>query len=144
MANFKKGYILRKDNNSKLTFQYNPTTLDYGRTANYSIKGSPGMNYPKAQYISGSEKAFSVELFLFGKNTKNNTIPNDVNFILALFPGETNKKTFTKPPEFIYCQGNFVKRCVATSYNIHIEEIDKNGKATNVTITLGLLQVGVS
>jgi hypothetical protein len=126
-----------------MVFQYNPTTLDYGRTANYSIKGSPGMNYPKSQYINGSETVFSVDLFLFGKG-KTNTVPNDVNFIKALFPGETNKKTFTPPPEFIYCQGNFVKRCVATSYNIHIEEIDSNGKAVNVTVTLGLLQVGVS
>lgn len=143
MAKYTKGYIVRSDTSERLTFQFNPSTFDYGRSANYAITSAPGMNYPLASFISGAENAFTVDLFFFSKDPNDKVIADSVNFLKKLFPGETNTQVFSKPPEFIFCMGTFIKRCVGTSYKVHIEDWSNTGKPTNVVVTVGMLQVGV-
>lgn len=137
-----KGYIYNCSTKEKMSFQFNPTTFEYGRSATYTVLSSPGMNYPKYQYVKGEEITFSVELFMFCKGEKGNIINENIKFIKALLPKEKNEKTFKKPPQIIYCLGKYTKRCHVTKYKVHIEEWDTKGNPVNATISLDITQEG--
>ena len=46
-------YIINDDTNSRMTFQFNPTSIPYSRSANYTDIAAPGMSYPLTQYAGG-------------------------------------------------------------------------------------------
>ena len=84
-------YIIRNDNNEKLTFQFNPSSMPYSRGANYSSIESPGMSYPLTQYAGGQVREFSFEVFYYDKpyTGKINTARK---FLEGLLPPEKNKE----------------------------------------------------
>ena len=157
-SNNNKGYILAskkitvgKDiKTNKLVFQYNPESMKYGRTANYSSIESPGMSYPLTQYISGGVREFTFDLlFTANPNANYKSVKNEVDaivkarkFLLGLLPPEKNKRGFTKPPTFILKYGYFSRTYVLTSLEINDEIIDSMGRARKTIFTLGVRQVG--
>ena len=134
-------YIIRNSDDKKLTFQFNPETVPYGRGANYSTIESPGMSYPLTQYCGGKVREFSVEVFMYDKpySGKINTARK---FFEALMPPEYNKSSFKKPPTFTFAYGYFVKVCVLKKLKVNDEWLDSYGRPIMTRFTLTLRQVG--
>lgn len=134
-------YVINNDTNKKLTFQFNPTTVPYGRGANYQTIDSPGMSYPLTQYVGGQVREFSFEVFYYDKpySGKINTARK---FLEALLPPEKNKSSFTKPPTFTFAYGYFVRTLVLLNLDVKDDWLDENGQPIMTTFTLTVRQVG--
>ena len=134
-------YIIRNDNNKKLTFQFNPTSIPYSRGATYSTIDSPGMSYPLTQYVGGKVREFSFEVFYYD-NPYSGKINTARKFLEDLLPPEKNTSYFTKPPTFTLAYGYFVKTFVLTNLEVNDEWLDKNGQPLMTRFTLSVRQVG--
>lgn len=134
-------YIIRNDNNKKLTFQFNPTTVPYGRTAKYSSIESPGMSYPLTQYVGGDVRQFSFEVFYYD-NPYSGKINKARKFLEGLLPPEKNTGSFTKPPTFTFAFGYFVKTLVLVSLDVNDEWLNEDGQPLMTRFTLTVRQVG--
>ena len=136
-----KGWIKNNSTNELMSFQYNPTTLEYSRSATYAEISSPGMAYPLTQFVKGEQRAFSTELFLYN-NPSTGYILSWIEFLESFLPPESNSPNFSKPPEMTFCLGYFIKKCVVNSLKVKIEMYDRLGNPTQARLTLELLQVG--
>ena len=134
-------YIIRNSDDKKLTFQFNPETVPYGRGANYSTIESPGMSYPLTQYCGGQVREFSFEVFYYDK-PYSGKIDTARKFLESLLPPEKNKKDFTKPSSFTLAYGYFVKTLVLLNLDVLDEWLDQNGQPLMTRFTLTVRQVG--
>lgn len=134
-------YIIRNSDDKKLTFQFNPETVPYGRGANYSTIESPGMSYPLTQYCGGQVREFSFEVFYYDR-PYSGKIDTARKFLESLLPPEKNKKGFTKPSSFTFAYGYFVKTLVLLNLDVLDEWLDQNGQPLMTRFTLTVRQVG--
>ena len=134
-------YIIRNDNNKKMTFQFNPTSIPYSRGVNYSTIESPGMSYPLTQYVGGQVREFSFEVFYYDK-PYSGKINKARKFLEGLLPPEKNIKSFTKPPTFTLAYGYFVRTLVLTNLDVNDQWLDDNGRPIMTRFTLTVRQVG--
>lgn len=134
-------YIIRNDNNKRLTFQFNPTSIPYSRGANYSTIDSPGMSYPLTQYVGGQVREFSFEVFYYD-NPYTGKINTARNFLEELLPPEKNTSGFTKPPTFTLAYGYFVRTLVLTHLEVNDDWLDENGQPLSTRFVLTVRQVG--
>lgn len=134
-------YIIRNDNNKKLTFQFNPSSIPYSRGANYGTIDSPGMSYPLTQYIGGQVREFSFEVFYYDK-PYSGKINKARKFLEGLLPPESNKKNFTKPPTFTLAYGYFVRTLVLSNLDVNDEWLNEDGQPLMTRFTLTVRQVG--
>lgn len=134
-------HIIRDSDNNRLTFQFNPTSVPYSRSANYTSIESPGMSYPLTQYTGGNAREFSFEVFYYDKpySGKINTARR---FLESLLPPEYNTAQFRKPPVFTFAYGYFVKRLVLTQLDVNDEWMDADGQPIMTRFTLTVRQVG--
>ena len=134
-------YIIRNSDNKKLVFQFNPTSVPYSRSANYTTIDSPGMSYPLTQYTGGNVREFSIELFYYDRpySGKINTARK---FLESLLPPEKNMASFTKPPTFTFAYGYFVRTLVLTELEVNDEWMNENGQPIQTRFTLSVRQVG--
>lgn len=133
-------YIIRNDTNQRFTFQFNPTSIPYSRSATFSSIEAPGMSYPLTQYTGGKAREFSFEVFYYDKpcSGKINTARN---FLEGLLPPEYNTPTFTKPPTFTLAYGYFVKTLVLQDLDVNDEWMDENGNPIMTRFKLTVRQV---
>lgn len=137
-----KGYIKNLDTGVIMKFQYNPETFEYSRGATYAEIVAPGMSYPDTQYVHGNTRSFPIELFLFDK-PYTGVIDNNKSFLEGLLPPEINSDNYTRPPQFLFVYGDFIKKCVLEELSIKIEEYDKWARPTMARFNLTIRQVGV-
>lgn len=134
-------YIINNSTKKKLIFQFNPTSMPYGRSANYSDITSPGMSYPITQYTGGNVREFSFEVFYYD-NPHTGKIDTARQFLEKLLPPETNTSSFTKPPVFTLAYGYFVRKYVLVSLDVNDEWLNEDGKPIMTRFTLSVRQVG--
>ena len=134
-------YIINNSSNIKLPFQFNPKKMPYSRSANYTSIDSPGMSYPLTQYVGGSIREFSFEVFYYDK-PYSGKIDNARKFLEGLLPPEKNTSSFTKPPTFTLAYGYFVKVYVLTNLQINDEWLNSDGNPLMTRFTLTVRQVG--
>lgn len=134
-------YIINNKTNKKLKFQFNPESIPYSRSANYTTIESPGMSYPLTQYVGGKVREFSFEVFYYDRPFSGK-IGKARKFLNALLPPEKNKKKFKKPPTFTLAYGYFVRTCVLLDLQVNDELINKNGRPEMTRFTLTVRQVG--
>lgn len=134
-------YIIRNDNNKKLTFQFNPQSVPYSRSANYTTIDSPGMSYPLTQYVGGNVREFSFEVFYYD-NPFSGKINKARKFLEGLLPPEKNKKKFKKPPTFTFAYGYFVRKLVLEQLDVNDEWLNSDGQPIMTRFTLTVRQVG--
>ena len=137
-----KCYLINLDNNKRLTAQFNPTTVPYGRSASYSEISSPGMSYPLTQYAGGNAREFNIELFFYDK-PYSGKINNARKFLEDLMPPEQNSASYTRPPAFTFAYGYFVKKLVLQDLQVKDDWMDEDGRPIMTTFTLSVRQVGV-
>lgn len=134
-------YIIRNDNNKRMTFQFNPTSVPYSRSANYATIDSPGMSYPLTQYVGGNVREFSFEVFYYDK-PYSGKINKARKFLEGLLPPEKNKKNFKKPPTFTFAYGYFVRTLVLEQLDVNDEWLNEDGQPLMTRFTLTVRQVG--
>ena len=134
-------YIIRNDNNKRMTFQFNPTSVPYSRSANYATIDSPGMSYPLTQYVGGNVREFSFEVFYYD-NPFSGKINKARKFLEGLLPPEKNKKKFKKPPTFTFAYGYFVRKLVLEQLDVNDEWLNSDGQPIMTRFTLTVRQVG--
>lgn len=134
-------YIIRNDNNKRMTFQFNPTSVPYSRSANYSTIDSPGMSYPLTQYVGGNVREFSFEVFYYDR-PYSGKINKARKFLEGLLPPEKNKKNFKKPPTFTFAYGYFVRTLVLEQLDVNDEWLNEDGQPLMTRFTLTVRQVG--
>lgn len=138
------GYIKNLRTGEIRKFQFNPEKLEYSRGVNYSDNVSPGMAYPKSQFVSGKIREFDVDLFLYDRQLEPSTFIKDyIEFLGQFLTPETNVESWKIPPEMLFFYGYFIRKCVLTNLNIKIDNMDECGTPTMATLTLTLRQVGV-
>lgn len=134
-------YIIRNDNNKRMTFQFNPTSVPYSRSANYATIDSPGMSYPLTQYVGGNVREFSFEVFYYDR-LYSGKINKARKFLEGLLPPEKNKKNFKKPPTFTFAYGYFVRTLVLEQLDVNDEWLNEDGQPLMTRFTLTVRQVG--
>lgn len=134
-------YIIRNDNDKKLTFQFNPSAMPYSRGAKFSSIESPGMSYPLTQYVGGEVREFSFEVFYYD-NPYTGKIKTARQFLEGLLPPEKNKTKFTKPPSFTLAYGYFVKSYVLLNLAVQDDWLDGDGNPIMTRFILTVRQVG--
>ena len=134
-------YIIRNDNNKRMTFQFNPTSVPYSRSANYATIDSPGMSYPLTQYVGGNVREFSFEVFYYDR-PYSGKINKARKFLEALLPSEKNKKNFKKPPTFTFAYGYFLRTLVLEQLDVNDEWLNEDGQPLMTRFTLTVRQVG--
>ena len=134
-------YIIRNDNNKRMTFQFNPTSVPYSRSANYATIDSPGMSYPLTQYVGGNVREFSFEVFYYDR-PYSGKINKARKFLEGLLPPEKNKKNFKKPPTFTFAYGYFVRTLVLEQLDVNDEWLNEDGQPLMIRFTLTVRQVG--
>lgn len=135
-----RAYIVRCDDNARLTFQFNPTQIPYSRSAKYSNIESPGMSYPLTQYAGGNVRQFSFEVFMYDR-PYTGKIKTARDFLETLLPPETNVDGFTRPSAFMLAYGYFVKKLVLEQLEVGDEVLDENGNPVQVKFTLNVRQI---
>ena len=136
-----RGTIINNDTGKPLKFQFNPTSIPYGRSANFTSIAGAGMSYPLTQYSGGNAREFSFEVFYYD-NPYTGKIKKAQKFLEALLPPEKNKKSFKKPPTFTLAYGYFVRTYVLVSLNVNDEWLDEDGYQIMTRFTLSVRQVG--
>ena len=134
-------YVINNSTNKKMNFQFNPESMPYSRGANYTSIESPGMSYPLTQYVGGSAREFSFEVFYYDR-PYSGKINKARKFLEALLPPEKNKKSFKKPPTFTLAYGYFVKVYVLTNLQGNDEIMNGDGNPEMTRFTLTVRQVG--
>lgn len=134
-------YIIRNDNNKRMMFQFNPTSVPYSRSANYATIDSPGMSYPLTQYVGGNVREFSFEVFYYDR-PYSGKINKARKFLEGLLPPEKNKKNFKKPPTFTFAYGYFVRTLVLEQLDVNDEWLNEDGQPLMTRFTLTVRQVG--
>lgn len=134
-------YIVNNTTNKPMNFQFNPESMPYSRGANYTSIESPGMSYPLTQYVGGSAREFSFEVFYYDR-PYSGKINKARKFLEALLPPEKNKKSFKKPPTFTLAYGYFVKVYVLTNLQVNDEWMNGDGNPEMTRFTLTVRQVG--
>lgn len=134
-------YIVNNTTNKPMNFQFNPESMPYSRGANYTSIESPGMSYPLTQYVGGSAREFSFEVFYYDR-PYSGKINKARKFLEALLPPEKNEKSFKKPPTFTLAYGYFVKVYVLTNLQVNDEWMNGDGNPEMTRFTLTVRQVG--
>lgn len=136
-----KGYIKRIDTGQLYPFQFNPEQFQYSRSVSYQDIISPGCSYPRTQFVAGQSRSFPVELFMYDRPYSG--LIYDSMFTLGdlLTPERNSKWAPTKPPDFIFCLGYFIRRCVLESIDITIEQMDDSGQPIQARFNLQVRQV---
>ena len=124
-----------------MTFQFNPTSVPYSRSANYATIDSPGMSYPLTQYVGGNVREFSFEVF-YQDRPYSGKINKARKFLEGLLPPEKNKKNFKKPPTFTFAYGYFVRTLVLEQLDVNDEWLNEDGQPLMTRFTLTVRQVG--
>lgn len=135
-----KCHLIRDDTKERLTAQFNPTSIPYSRSVNFTEIKSPGMNYPLTQYSGGNAREFDIELFFYDR-PYSGKIDRARKYLLGLLPPENNKSGFKKPPTFTFAYGYFVKKLVVTSLDIDDQWLDEDGHPIMTTFKLSVRQV---
>lgn len=138
-----KGYLVdAEDSSNKRKFQYNPQSMEYTRSATYAQIKAPGMQYPLIYFVGGEAEQFELELFVVDRPTTGK-INQDIEWCKSFLPKYRNDDFFFRPHALIYAYGNFVCKCVLTSFSAHIDEYDPSGDPWLAHLKLQLMIVDV-
>lgn len=140
-----KGYFINTMDGTKLQFQYNPEKFSDKQQVNYAQIKSPGMSYPRFQYIGGEARSINFDLFLDATDwpradIENSPIRQTINFLNNFTPDANSGSQFTQPPTLIFGFGWFVKECLFvqfdTDYELFTPELQPLRATLHLTLTL--------
>lgn len=116
---------------------YNPTEIQYSRSATYSEISAPGSPYPTVAFVKGDVSSLPVKLFLSDKAAKGD-IQEFIDFIEAFLPEENSNALFRKPILLTISLGNLIKKCVLIKFDVNIMEYSNIGIPKRAELSLEL------
>lgn len=143
---YDKGFIINNRTNEKWEFQYNPESVSFGRSANYSESTSPGSPYPTIQYTNGGSSEISVNAIVRTEGREKS--PELFNgFLDSLLPNKNTDATtdsyFVPATCFVYLSPlkhlNF--NAVLTGYDFSSDSLSGNLMPLTATYTLKFKEV---
>lgn len=135
-----KGYLENKKTGDIQRFQYNPETFSDKRQVTYAQIKSPGISYPRYQYIGGEARELTFELFVDEHEHKSG-IKNWQTFFYNVLPTPNSGKRYTQPPTVLFAFGKYVQTCVVTNVDTQFTMFDKSLKAIRATFNVTLLVI---
>lgn len=135
-----KGYLKNNNTGEKLVFYFNPSELEWERSATYQEISSPGLSYPLFNYVRGNSTSFSLPLKVID-NPSTGLIKKWEDFLSKLLPPTSNGSTYNKPDDVTVVMGGFIKECLLESLTTKYELWDESLTPTECTFTLSLRQV---
>lgn len=135
-----KGYLKNTDDNKIKYFYFNPTELEWERSATYQEIASPGLSYPLFNYVRGNSIPFSISLKVIDK-PHTGAIAEWEEFLSNFLPPTINNGSYKKPKEVIVVMGDFLRECILESLNTKYEDFNEDLLPTECTFTLNLRQV---
>lgn len=134
-----KCYFINNDTKEKLVVQFNPESLPYSRSVNFTDISSPGMAYPLTQFAGGNAREVSLKLFYYDPSSSK--ITKARKFFEALLPPEVNTSNFQKPPSFTFAYGYFVKKYVLAEFEVDDQRMNEDGQPTMTYFTFTMRQI---
>lgn len=135
-----KGYIKNKVTGEIKSFMFNPSELEFERSATYSEISAPGLSYPITQYVRGNILTFSVPLYIYDR-PYSGEVKLWEDFLNKFVPPTVNTSGYTKPDEMLFVMGDFIRNCVVESLTTHYTSFTGNLIPNEATFTLNLRQV---
>ena len=135
-----KGYIKNKVTGEIKSFMFNPSELEFERSATYSEISAPGLSYPITQYVRGNILTFSVPLYIYDR-PYSGEVKVWEDFLNKFVPPTVNTSGYTKPDEMLFVMGDFIRSCVVDSLTTHYTSFTGNLISNEATFTLNLRQV---
>lgn len=130
-----KGYIKNLKTNIIKSFMYNPTSFSTSRTVSFGELTSPGISYPKFQYIAGQVRTISIQIFLNGEPS---SVVDYVGYYEGLLPSEKSGDVYNAPPVILFAFGSFIKKCLVESVNTEYMSFTDTLQPKTVIITLSM------
>lgn len=134
-------YLINLDTFQRLSLQFNPTDIPWGRSAKFSEIVAPGMSYPKTQYVGGEAREFDFDCFYYDK-PYSGKIKEAMDYFEELMPPYWNDPDFEKPPLFTINYGFLHCTCVLKTISVKEMQQDEDGNPIMATINLAVRQVG--
>ena len=135
-----KGYLKNEKTSEKKDFFFNPTELEWERSATYQEIASPGLSYPLFSYVRGNSIPFSISLKVVDK-PYSEEISKWEKYLSAFLPPTVNNGSYKKPDELIVVMGDFLRECILESLVTKYEDFNEDLLPTECTFTLNLRQV---
>lgn len=103
-----RAIIINMQTNERLSVMYNPEEYQLEQGNNFAEIGVPGLNAPPLQYVRGSLRVLSMELFFDTYEQR-----QDVRYYTGKIVGLLDKLTRTSaPPILVFSMGQFHFQCV--------------------------------
>ena len=145
-----RGYIVREDNGSILSFQFNPDSWQRSHKALYTSPDSPGSAYPEVNYIRQDKR--SVVLKISYDIRVDKKICSDIDSIIKEYENLTQpspyfvimqrgSKKFVAPPTCKFIFGNSIIKCKIAEVKITRTAFDKKLKPIACQIEVEVLEV---
>ena len=135
-----KGYIKNNSTGDIMSFMFNPSELEFSRSATYSEIASPGLSYPLTQYVRGNAIEFSVPLKVYDRPFTGE-VQKWESFFENFVPPTDNSIPFVKPADLTFVMGNFIRTCVISSIGTHYTSFTADLLPDEAEFTLNLRQV---
>ena len=131
-----KGFIRNLTTKVTKYFMYNPTEIQYRRSATYTDISAPGSPYPRLAFVKGDATIIPLNLMLFSR--EEGVVSEFITFMDGLLPEENSTATFKKPPLCTVSLGHIIKTCVLTSLDVRILDHSKQGSPIRAEISAEL------
>lgn len=140
---FARAYLLREDE-SRIDFWFNPSTLRKARHAKYNDRGDAGRTAPTLEYLSTDPESLSLELLLHAQEDADGEEVQDAIESLERLIEPTVEVPSTKqrrPQQVRLVWGQYTSPvCVCRSVSTTIELFDTDGTPLRAIVALELAQ----
>ena len=135
-----KGYIKNKTTGEIKNFLFNPSEIEFERSATYGEIAAPGLSYPMTQYVRGNILNFSIPLYIYDRPFSG-LVQEWEDFLNKFVPPTTNVGGYVRPDEMLFVMGNVIRDCVCESLNTKYTNFTSELLPNEAEFTLKLRQV---
>lgn len=132
-----KGYLKNGSTGEIKKFMFNPSSLDFTKSAVYSEVSSPGLNYPMTQYVRGNSFSFQLPLYIYDRPFSG-AVKEWEDYLKKFLPPQENTTTYSKPDFVTVVMGSFIQNCVVESLQVQYTDFNSDLEPTEAMLTLSL------
>ena len=132
-----KGYLKNDTSGEIKKFMFNPSSLEFTKSASYSEIASPGLNYPLTQYVRGNSFAFTLPLYIYDR-AYTGAVKEWEDYLNKFLPPKENSMSYTKPDSVTVVMGSFIHTCVLESMQVQYTDFNSDLEPIEATLTLSL------
>lgn len=146
------GYIVNKDTNDVLRFQYNPIELVTDRGNKFSTIDAPGIEYPALFYSGGEKSAINLTLEFYDGATPTSGGRNNSVSVMAQIDSMASPRRrqmgmirgvnhFVSPPICVFVWGSEVFSFVLQKYTFKRKYFNERLQTVMLSVSLEMLLI---